>query len=184
MTLIFATRIEYVVDRLVDTVSAALDRSWHEGQQRSLNTPFLLPFVQNVLTKNRVSAATVLVALVYLDRSRKNLRVSAGFWACERALIGAMILANKVRIFVASPLRISLWLTSALTSGTLFPSLPQIVHKRRYPQHQGVGYFIKYFHRSRCRQGRTRVPPGSPIRSFGHRGAAHGPSTAPLDQST
>ncbi|KAI0092508.1 hypothetical protein BDY19DRAFT_488044 [Irpex rosettiformis] len=86
---------EYVVDRLVDTVSAALDRSWDEGQQRSLRTPFLLPFVQSVLTKNRVSAATVLVALVYLDRSRKNLRVSAGFWACERALVGAMILANK-----------------------------------------------------------------------------------------
>lgn len=91
--------LEYVVDRLVDTVSAALDRSWDEGQQRSLRTPFLLPFVQNVLTKNRVSVATILVALVYLDRSRKNLRVSAGFWACERALVGAMILANKVRIF-------------------------------------------------------------------------------------
>ncbi|KAI0699836.1 hypothetical protein BC835DRAFT_1209551, partial [Cytidiella melzeri] len=89
---------DYVVDRLVDTVSLALDRSWQEGRQRSsLKTPFLRPFVQNVLTKNRVPTATVLVALAYLERSRKNLRVSVGFWACERALVGAMILANKAR---------------------------------------------------------------------------------------
>lgn len=90
---------DYVVDRLVDTVSAALDRSWEQGQKQSLRNPLLRPFVQCVLTKNRLSLATVLVALVYLERSRKNLRVSIGFWACERALVGALILANKVRIF-------------------------------------------------------------------------------------
>ena len=87
---------DYVVDRLVDTVSAALDRCWGDSQQRCLRNPLLRPFVHSVLTKNRLPAATVLVALVYLDKARKNLRVSPGFWACERALIGALILANKV----------------------------------------------------------------------------------------
>lgn len=58
--------------------------------------PFLRPFVEAVITKSRCRTSTVLVALAYLDRARPRLRISAGMWACERALIGALALANKV----------------------------------------------------------------------------------------
>ena len=43
------------------------------------------------------------VALTYLDRARPNLRISTGFWACHRALIGALILANKVGSSLRAP---------------------------------------------------------------------------------
>lgn len=87
---------DYVVDRLADVVATALDPSWScEPHAHPVRHPFLRPFVEAVITKSRCRTSTVLVALAYLDRARPRLRISAGMWACERALIGALALANK-----------------------------------------------------------------------------------------
>ena len=85
---------DYVVDRLADTVSASLDLA---GRSVNLKEPRLRWWVEQVIAKSRCPTSTVLVALAYLDRARPNMRISTGVWACERALIGALILANKVR---------------------------------------------------------------------------------------
>lgn len=87
---------DYVVDRLVDTVTASLDPVWRVEQSISLKEPRLRWWVEEVITKSRCRTSTVLVALTYLDRARPNMRISLGAWACERALIGSLILANKV----------------------------------------------------------------------------------------
>ena len=87
---------DYVVDCLVDTVTASLDPVWRVEQCITLKEPRLRWWVEEVITKSRCRTSTVLVALVYLDKARPNMRISMGAWACERALIGSLILANKV----------------------------------------------------------------------------------------
>ncbi|GJE84798.1 cyclin N-terminal domain-containing protein [Phanerochaete sordida] len=85
---------DYVVDRLVDTVTASLEPAWRPDQSLTSKQQ-LRWWVETLIAKSRCRTATVLVALAYLDKARPNLRVSSGFLACERALIGAFILANK-----------------------------------------------------------------------------------------
>ncbi|KIP09810.1 hypothetical protein PHLGIDRAFT_125960 [Phlebiopsis gigantea 11061_1 CR5-6] len=83
---------DYVVDRLADTVAASLDPA---ERGAPLKEPRLRWWVEQLIARSRCRTSTVLVALTYLDKARPNLRISTGFWACERALIGALILANK-----------------------------------------------------------------------------------------
>lgn len=87
---------DYVVDRLVDTVTASLDPNWRLEQAQALKQPRLRWWVQEVITKSRCRTSTILVALGYLDRAASCMRISLGGYACERALIGALVLANKV----------------------------------------------------------------------------------------
>lgn len=85
---------DYVVDRLVETVTASLDPAWRADQSLTSKQQ-LRWWMETLIVKSRCRTATILVALAYLDKARPNLRVSTGFLACERALIGALILANK-----------------------------------------------------------------------------------------
>ena len=65
------------------------------------------PFLQltlEVIRKSRVEIPVILVALVYLERVRPQLRISDERWACERILIGALILAAKVILIRRSTL--------------------------------------------------------------------------------
>ena len=86
---------DYVVDRLVDTVTASLDPAWRADQSLSSKQQ-LRWWVETLIGKTRCRTSTVLLALAYLDKARPHLRVSPGFLACERALIGSLMLANKV----------------------------------------------------------------------------------------
>ena len=52
----------------------------------------------NVLTKAEVRVPVLLVALVYIDRAKPHLQIALEQWACERVFLGALILANKVRL--------------------------------------------------------------------------------------
>lgn len=86
---------DYVVDRLVETVTASLDPAWRADQSLTSKQQ-LRRWVETLIGKSRCRTSTVLLALAYLDKARPNLRVSTGFLACERALIGSLTLANKV----------------------------------------------------------------------------------------
>lgn len=56
------------------------------------------PFLQlalDVIRKSRIDTPVILVALVYLERARPQFKISDKRWACERILIGALVLAAK-----------------------------------------------------------------------------------------
>ena len=55
-----------------------------------------LQLTLNVVHKSRIDISVVLVALVYLERVRPQFKISDERWACERILIGALVLAAKV----------------------------------------------------------------------------------------
>ena len=144
---------DYVVDRLVDTVTASLDPVWRVEQSISLKEPRLRWWVEEVIAKSRCRTSTVLVALTYLDRARPNMRISPGAWACERALIGSLILANKVR-HPSSPTCPTIHLTTAIC----------LVHQRRGVQHPRLGTSLTVLCSERRRPRRAGVVAGSPLR--------------------
>ncbi|PSS31997.1 hypothetical protein PHLCEN_2v2239 [Hermanssonia centrifuga] len=90
--------IDYVVDCVVATVREALDRSWDRSCYRDLKDSTLIQLVRDVLRKAGCPAPTIYVALVYLNRARTHLEITHGVWACERVFLGAMVIAQKVRI--------------------------------------------------------------------------------------
>jgi hypothetical protein len=50
----------------------------------------------DVIRRSRIDIPVILVALVYLERVRPQFKISDERWACERILIGALVLAAKV----------------------------------------------------------------------------------------
>ena len=94
---------EYVVDCVAETVDYAMGRpstSSSRGRSVSRHSTHanFLNFVTNVLTKAEVRVPVLLVALVYIDRAKPHLQIALEQWACERVFLGALILANKVRL--------------------------------------------------------------------------------------
>jgi len=49
-----------------------------------------------LVRRSRIDISVILVALVYLERARSQFKISDERWACERILIGALVLASKV----------------------------------------------------------------------------------------
>ena len=49
-----------------------------------------------VIQKSQVTLPVILVALVYLERSRPHLFIELEQWACERIFLGALVVASKV----------------------------------------------------------------------------------------
>ncbi|KAJ7628816.1 hypothetical protein FB45DRAFT_794735 [Roridomyces roridus] len=89
--------IEYLVSRVSSTVSYSLKRS---GVTPSFTrSPSHLKkfttFVSTVLSRAEVSAADVLVTLVYLTRARAHLTIALEEWALERVFLGALIISSK-----------------------------------------------------------------------------------------
>ena len=85
---------DYLLSTTIETVDFAL------GHPSSCVLT-LRPFVQltlDVVRKSRIDTSVVLVALVYLERARAGLKISDRRWACERILIGALVLAAKVAV--------------------------------------------------------------------------------------
>ncbi|KAJ7029416.1 hypothetical protein C8F04DRAFT_1116862 [Mycena alexandri] len=88
--------IDYVVECVVDTVDYAMGRTPARG--RSPHSPYkqkFTPFVQTVLARAEVTAATVITTLVYVARARPHLSVALEEWALERVFLGALIVASK-----------------------------------------------------------------------------------------
>lgn len=95
---------DYVVDYVVATVQYVLERSWGSSGPYHLKQAPFVTFVHHVLRLSGCPVPTILVALTYLDRAKHQMRITEGKWVCERAFLGALILANKVRPSRSLPL--------------------------------------------------------------------------------
>ncbi|KAF7340283.1 Cyclin N-terminal domain-containing protein [Mycena venus] len=88
--------VEYVVSCVQETVDYAFGRSARpRGRSRSPRSHKFTNFVSNVLSRAEVTPATLLVALVYIARSRRHLSIALEQWALERVFLGALIVASK-----------------------------------------------------------------------------------------
>lgn len=68
------------------------------GNPRSpLRTSFA-EFATGVIQKSQVTLPIILVALVYIERSRPHLFIELEQWACERIFLGALVVASKVSL--------------------------------------------------------------------------------------
>lgn len=92
-----ATRIDYLVRTTIETVDSALERPTSHlfATPSSIPRPFL-QLALDVIRRSRVDIPVILVALVYVERARPQFKISDERWACERILIGALVLAAKV----------------------------------------------------------------------------------------
>ncbi|KAF5330981.1 hypothetical protein D9619_005207 [Psilocybe cf. subviscida] len=97
--------IEYVVDRVVETVDYAMGRPTPSSSKsrssrgrtatrRPENAKFTT-FVSDVITRAEVTMPTLLATLVYIDRARPHLHIGLEQWALERVFLGALIVASK-----------------------------------------------------------------------------------------
>ena len=107
---------EYAVHTTLETVdyalgrepSSSLDRTPHYCKKKHGG---FAQFVWRMICTSRVSAAVVLVALIYIKRAKPHLRITTERWACERIFVGALVLAGKV-----SPCRlffVTSWMSSS-----------------------------------------------------------------------
>jgi hypothetical protein len=58
-------------------------------------------FATSVIQKSQVTLPIILVALVYIERSRPHLFIELEQWACERIFLGALVVASKVSLTLA-----------------------------------------------------------------------------------
>ena len=93
---------EHVVDTVVETVDYALGRPSPSSRGRSMSRHTehskFLKFVTDVLHRAEVKVPALLVTLVYIERAKPHIQIALEQWANERVFLGALILANKVRV--------------------------------------------------------------------------------------
>src|SRR6267378_7356541 len=97
--------LEYTVDRVVETVDYAMGRPTPSSSGRSARRPEhakFTNFVATVLTRAEVTMPTLLATFVYIDRARPHLHIGLEQWALERVFLGALIVASKVCLHLAS----------------------------------------------------------------------------------
>ena len=82
---------DYVADHLFNTVAVSV-----HPVCRLTPKPKLRLWLEGVIAKSRCRPSTALVALSYLERARRSMRIQMGSCAVEWAFVGALILANKV----------------------------------------------------------------------------------------
>ncbi len=94
---------DYVVDCVTETVRIALGSSPSNdtpprgrSQARITDRVKLTDFVSRVITRANIKVATLMVALVYIDRATPFLHISTELWAGERVFLGALMVAYKV----------------------------------------------------------------------------------------
>lgn len=71
------------------------DLRGRRGPRSPLHTTFA-EFATRVIHRSQVALPTILVALVYIERSRPHLFIELEQWACERIFLGALVVASKV----------------------------------------------------------------------------------------
>ncbi|CAK5269554.1 unnamed protein product [Mycena citricolor] len=91
--------IDYIVERVADTVYYALGRdnaSYRTTPARqSKYAAKFANFVSTIVSRAEVTPSTLLVALVYIARARPHLSIALEDWAFERVFLGALIVASK-----------------------------------------------------------------------------------------
>ncbi|KAJ3488106.1 hypothetical protein NLI96_g3078 [Meripilus lineatus] len=92
--------IEYTIDCVMETVRIALRSTSPKSprgrsQARKTERVKLTDFVTRIVTRANIKVATLLVALVYIDRATPFLQISTEMWAGERVFLGALMLAYK-----------------------------------------------------------------------------------------
>jgi len=68
------------------------------GARRNPRSPLrknFAEFATGVIQKSQVTLPIILVALVYIERSRPHLFIEVEQWACERIFLGALVVASK-----------------------------------------------------------------------------------------
>lgn len=97
--------LEHLVQVTIDTVAyaygSASSSTRGRTQLRSTRHLAFSEFVLNVVSRSEVDIAVLLVALVYINRSRAQLSIQTEEWACERVFLGAIILAAKVCLSIS-----------------------------------------------------------------------------------
>ena len=92
----------------VDAITYAMEHSSTSSRNSSVRKeaiqvdPFFI-FASNVVHRSEVKIPAILVSLVYIKRAKQHLFIQSPEWACERVFLGALILANKVGIYLISP---------------------------------------------------------------------------------
>lgn len=95
------TATEHIVRETIDTVDQATgspSTSRGRSETRRPEAKDFADFAANVIGRAEVPMAVLLVALVYIHRSRPHLSVEAEDWAPHRVFLGALMLASKVRV--------------------------------------------------------------------------------------
>lgn len=92
---------EHLVRCTIDAVDYAMGRrsSSDIRGRRTPRSPLRTNFAEfatGVIQKSQVTLPIILVALVYIERSRPHLFVELEQWACERIFLGALVVASKV----------------------------------------------------------------------------------------
>ncbi|KAF9649704.1 hypothetical protein BDM02DRAFT_3166264 [Thelephora ganbajun] len=91
--------IEHFVRCTTDAIDYAMgrgssDTSGRRNPRSPLRTSFA-EFATGVIQKSQVTLPIILVALVYIERSRQHLSIELEQWACERIFLGALVVASK-----------------------------------------------------------------------------------------
>lgn len=91
----------YIVHCTIETVDYALDRPCSSSfRGRPIFCPIkygtFYEFVSKIIYRSRVKTPILLLALVYIERARAHLKITIERWACERVLMGALVIAGKV----------------------------------------------------------------------------------------
>ncbi|KAL4250014.1 Cyclin PHO80-like protein [Abortiporus biennis] len=91
------TLVDYIVECIRDTVQTALGCAApvHPQFLYNLERNNLAKFMTRIIYKANIQVPTLLVALVYISRSKHYLHMIADKWANERVFLGALIVAYK-----------------------------------------------------------------------------------------
>ena len=91
--------LEHLVQSTVEVVDFALDvpASSSRGRSATRNNKHteLTQFVSDIIERAETTVSDILVALVYIQRSRPYLSVQTEEWALHRVFLGALITASK-----------------------------------------------------------------------------------------
>ena len=97
----------FFTEHLVRCTTDAVDYAMGRGSssdirgRRSPRSPLRTNFAEfaiGVIQKSQVTLPIILVALVYIERSRPHLFIELEQWACERIFLGALVVASKVSL--------------------------------------------------------------------------------------
>ena len=97
----FSFSTEHLVRCTTDAVDYAMGRGsssdarGRRNPRSPLHTSFA-EFATGVIQKSQVTLPIIMVALVYIERSRPHLFIELEQWACERIFLGALVVASKV----------------------------------------------------------------------------------------
>ena len=95
----------HIVRETADTVNLAIgspascSRSRSETRRSESEAAGFAEFAADVIGRAEVPTAVLLVALVYIHRSRPHLSIEAKEWAFHRVFLGALMIASKVCVF-------------------------------------------------------------------------------------